>query len=211
MKPPPFSDPEIHLFCMKSLNLTTLLPQYFSPTHLLSQKSFYLERDISNYKLFFLQDAYQNLQLSYVKTSTIIFQGLFHSKIIFLNLPHYPALTFLSLSLCFPCIFHSSCPSGIICGLLLAASTLYPCLNLHDSLNISPFLFHPQNPSPTFWQLLGSRKPGCKMYLRCKNVLSFPETIFTFTVLSILPVIDFFRPFGLSVKFYCNLREVNCV
>lgn len=46
MQPPFFSDPEIHFFCMKSLNLTTLLPQYFSSTHLLSQKMFFFSRKI---------------------------------------------------------------------------------------------------------------------------------------------------------------------
>lgn len=128
MQPPSFSDPDIHSFCMKSLNLSTLLPQYYSSTHPLSQKSFFLERDISNSKPFLLQDAHQDLQLSYVKTSTITFQGLFHSKIIFANLPYYPALTFLSLSLCSLCIFLFSCCSDFTHGLSLAANTLYPCV-----------------------------------------------------------------------------------
>lgn len=151
---------------MKSLNLTTFLPQYFSSTHLLSQKFLFLERHISNYKLFFLQDAHQNLQLSYVKISTINFQGLFHSKIIFPNLPHCPALTILSMSLCSLCVFLCSWPSDFTRGFSLAASPSYPWLNLHDSLNISHFLFHPQNPSPTSLYQLGIKKPGCKMYLR---------------------------------------------
>lgn len=91
------------------------------------RRFFFLERDISNYKVFFLQDASQNLQLSCVKTSTITFQGLFHRKIIFPNLPHYPALAFLLFSLCTLYIFLCSCPFDFTCG-----SHWLPAPYIHD-------------------------------------------------------------------------------